>query len=334
MMRTLRALASTVPPCPAPARGVRGLVPLALCRLALTAAAPLALLAGSTGAASAEELECLIEPKVKVALSTPVEGVIDKVHVDRGDFVEKGQVLVELESGVERATLEMAKARVDAEAELVSSQVNLDYAERSLARQQELIRTEVISQQDLDESLSNRELAEAGLRRAKEQKRLERLELERARAALALRTIRSPIDGVVIKRLFSPGEFADTRAILELAQIDPLHVEVFAPVSMLGRVSPGLSAEVILEEPVGGSHAAKVTVVDPVIDAASGTFGVRLELPNPDHALPAGLNCRVRFPEGEPAASARPDKAADDAAAAPRAEPQRASQQAAPSRQR
>jgi hypothetical protein len=37
-------------------------------------------------------------------------------------------------------------------------------------------------------------------------------------------------------------------------------------------------------------------VVDPVIDAASGTFGVRLELPNSDYRLPAGLRCKVRFP--------------------------------------
>jgi multidrug efflux pump subunit AcrA (membrane-fusion protein) len=49
------------------------------------------------------------------------------------------------------------------------------------------------------------------------------------------------------------------------------------------------------EEPVGGEYPATVTVVDRVVDAASGTFGVRLELPNPDRALSAGLKCRVRF---------------------------------------
>jgi multidrug efflux pump subunit AcrA (membrane-fusion protein) len=49
------------------------------------------------------------------------------------------------------------------------------------------------------------------------------------------------------------------------------------------------------EAPVGGRHAATVAVVDRVVDAASGTFGIRLLLPNPDLALPAGLRCRVRF---------------------------------------
>jgi hypothetical protein len=51
------------------------------------------------------------------------------------------------------------------------------------------------------------------------------------------------------------------------------------------------------EAPIGGSHQAKVAVVDRVLDASSGTFGVRLELPNADRALPAGARCRVDFPK-------------------------------------
>jgi len=72
-------------------------------------------------------------------------------------------------------------------------------------------------------------------------------------------------------------------------------VEVFAPVSWLGRITVGQRAFVVPEAPVGGGYEAKVTVVDRVVDAASGTFGVRLELPNPSYALAAGLKCRVRF---------------------------------------
>lgn len=56
-----------------------------------------------------------------------------------------------------------------------------------------------------------------------------------------------------------------------------------------------MQAEVYPEDPVGGVHKAVVTVVDQVFDAASGTIGVRLELPNPDYAIPAGLKCQVRF---------------------------------------
>jgi hypothetical protein len=49
------------------------------------------------------------------------------------------------------------------------------------------------------------------------------------------------------------------------------------------------------EAPVAGSYPAIVAVVDRVVDAASGPFGVRLELPNPDYRLPAGLTCKARF---------------------------------------
>ncbi len=65
---------------------------------------------------------------------------------------------------------------------------------------------------------------------------------------------------------------------------------------MLGKVKVGMKAEVRPESPVGGVHLGLVTVVDRVLDAASGTFGVRLELPNPKYRLPAGLRCKVRFP--------------------------------------
>jgi multidrug efflux pump subunit AcrA (membrane-fusion protein) len=126
-------------------------------------------------------------------------------------------------------------------------------------------------------------------------KRLAELELQRAAAALDLRLLRSPINGVVMERFLSPGELVRQSPIVKLAQIHPLRVEVFVPVSVFGKVAVGMKAHVMPEAPIGGVHVARVKVVDRVIDAASGTFGVRLELPNPDHRLPAGLKCKVRF---------------------------------------
>jgi multidrug efflux pump subunit AcrA (membrane-fusion protein) len=190
----------------------------------------------------AVDLDCLIEAHVVVAVSAPLEGVLETVAVDRGDLVKEGQVLATLESKFERATVAVNRAR----AELAS-------------------------------------------------KRLAELELQRAIAELELRTIRSPITGVVRERLLSKGEFAKQNPILRLAQIDPLRVEVFAPVSMLGEITVGMTAQVMPESPVKGTYSARVTIVDQVVDAASGTFGVRLELPNAEYRLPAGLKCKVRF---------------------------------------
>jgi hypothetical protein len=61
-------------------------------------------------------------------------------------------------------------------------------------------------------------------------------------------------------------------------------------------IKVGMRAKVIPEAPVGGEYIAEVKIVDRVIDAASGTFGVRLELPNSNHGLQAGLKCKVIFP--------------------------------------
>ena len=86
----------------------------------------------------------------------------------------------------------------------------------------------------------------------------------------------------------------DEKTILTIAQIDPLRVEVILPSALYGTVQAGLRAAV---EPEFGDqvHIASVQIVDRVIDAASGTFGVRLELPNPDQSIPGGLHCQVRF---------------------------------------
>jgi membrane fusion protein (multidrug efflux system) len=83
---------------------------------------------------------------------------------------------------------------------------------------------------------------------------------------------------------------------MTIAQIDPLNVEVFVPVALYGSIKTGMDATVAGEAPVGGRYTAKVEIIDPLIDSRSGTFGVRLLLPNPENKIPAGLRCKVEFP--------------------------------------
>jgi multidrug efflux pump subunit AcrA (membrane-fusion protein) len=127
-------------------------------------------------------------------------------------------------------------------------------------------------------------------------KRLMALELARAKEVLARRTVYSPASGIIHERLMSPGEFVHEQApLVVIAEINPLYVEVFIPIALYGTVRKGMTTKVMPVEPVGGTYTATVTVVDKVFDAASGTFGVRLELPNPDFELPAGIKCTVDF---------------------------------------
>lgn len=249
------------------------------------------------GAATAPaELDCVIEPTMVVSLSTAIEGLVETVAVDRGDVVERGQVVATLESSLEKAALESARFRAAMETPIKTSQARVELAGRRAARSQQMFREGTLSSQENDEVQSEKLLAEMGLLEAREAQALARLEAQRAATALALRTIRSPISGVVVRRFLNPGELAGGQTpLLRIAQLNPLRVEVFAPVAMVGRITVGMSAPVTPEAPIRGSYAAKVTVVDRVADASSGTFGVRLELPNPSNRLPAGLRCKVRF---------------------------------------
>lgn len=243
------------------------------------------------------ELDGLIEPYLVVKVGSPIPGIIDTVEVDRGDKVKKGQVLAELQSGVEKATMELARFRAEMESTVKAREAKLNFSLRKQKRMEQLHAKEVIPFEEMDEAITNSSLARLELEEAIENKRLARLELERSTEVLKRLTIYSPISGVVMERFLTRGEYIEDQPIFKLAQIDPLNVEVFAAVELLGRIKVGMQAEVTLGEPFSSVHKARVKIVDRVVDAASGTFGVRLELPNPQYTLPAGLKCKVSFPQ-------------------------------------
>lgn len=243
------------------------------------------------------EFDGLIEPHMTVKVGSGVAGTLATVNVERGDMVKKGQVLATLESGVERATMELARARAKMEASIKSKQALKAYSERKQQRLEELFKKKVLPFDKMDEAKINRILAELELLEAMENKNLAEMELKRATEVVKRMTIVSPVKGVVVERFLSPGEYIETQHILELAQLDPLNVEVILPVDMFGSIKLGMEAEVKPEAPLNDSYRAKVTIVDRVVDAASGTFGVRLEIPNPKYNMPPGLKCKVIFPE-------------------------------------
>jgi RND family efflux transporter MFP subunit len=245
--------------------------------------------------AQLQEFDGLIEPRLTANVGSNTPGILESVSVDRGDVVKEGQVVATLQAGVEKATMELAKARAELDATIKAKKAEMEFAERSKQRKKELYEKKTLSFQEWDEAETRRMLAELALNEALEAKRLAELEYKRSVEVVKRMNIRSPVNGVVVDRYLHPGEYIEDKPVMKLAQIDPLHVEVIMPVSMLGSVKNGMVAEVRPEAPVGGVYKAKVTIVDKVVDAASGTYGVRLELPNPDYKLPPGLKCKVRF---------------------------------------
>jgi RND family efflux transporter MFP subunit len=255
----------------------------------------IALLAPLCAQADPVEFDGLIEPKQVIELGSPVPGILESVNVDRGDTIKEGQVLATLQSAVEKATMDLARARAEFEGTIQSKKAELEFAIRNQERRKELYEKKALPLQDWDEVETKRIVAELALNEAIESKRVAEMEYKRAQEMYKRMSIRSPLTGVVVERHLFSGEYVETNPIIKLAQINPLYVEVVLTVDKLGLVKEGMEASVRPESPVGGLYKAKVIVVDRVVDAASGTFGVRLELPNPDYRLPPGLKCKVIF---------------------------------------
>jgi membrane fusion protein, heavy metal efflux system len=266
-------------------------------------------LIGSAGV-RADPLSCLIQPYQEADIGSQVVGVIDHVLVERGDYVKKGQPVAQLNSDVERANLAHAKLRAEATADLRAAASNHEFAQKKKVRTDDLYQKNFVSQQATDQASTEAQVAEMKLRQAREQQRMAQQELALAQAQLAQRTIRSPLNGVVVEKYLSEGERVEEKAVVKVATIDPLKVEVIVPASYFSKIKQGMGANVKPEMAEAAPQPAKVVVVDKVIDAASNSFRVRLELPNPNNQLPPGLRCKVDFDLSSPTADNAQQKGA------------------------
>lgn len=224
----------------------------------------------SAFALDASQISCLIEPSEKIKIASQVQGVVKSVNGERGDSVKKGEVLITLEQGLEVAEVNQAQAKVE-------------FSKRKLDRNQELIKDGLLTANEADEILTEYEV--------------DKLELKIAEAHLEQKIIYSPVSGVITDRLVSKGEYAGIEPLMILAVLDPLHAEVIMDASLYGTVKKGMKVEVIPDGRQNETHAGVIKIVDRIIDAASSTFGVQVELPNPDFKITAGLKCNIHYPD-------------------------------------
>ncbi|MDV7141585.1 efflux RND transporter periplasmic adaptor subunit [Tropicimonas sp. TH_r6] len=259
----------------------------------------LLLMASAENTPAQSDIDCLMDPSEIVELGSPVSGLLETVLVARGDAVEAGQIVARLNSTVERSTVELLELRANSTSVIEAQQEQVAMIERRHNRIGELRKKGVASEEALDRIEAERIAAQSLLVQAELNRDIAVKELVRARAALGLREIRSPISGIVAERVLTGGEFVgQDDHVLRIVRLDPLSVEAFVPVEMFAKVHPGDRATIFPAPPLDGEFDAEVQVVDRVFDAASGTFVVRLELPNPDGALPAGHRCTARFANG------------------------------------
>lgn len=249
--------------------------------------------AASALALAVQPLGCLIEPNRVVDVGSPVIGVVESVAVERGQRVTKGQMIAVLRANVEQAAVGVAETRARVTAEVEAAQANYDLARQKAKRAQDLVERNFISAQALEQARTEADVARQKLAQAREQRAIWNRELRLAEAQLQLRTIRSPTNGIVVERYMSGGERVEEKPIVRIANVDPLRVEIVISASLYGTVSVGKQLLVTPELPNAAPRTAKVVLVDSVIDGPSNTFRARLELPNPNYELPAGVRCKI-----------------------------------------
>jgi RND family efflux transporter MFP subunit len=227
-----------------------------------------------------------------------VDGIIESVLVERGSYIKRGQLIATLASGPQRAALDLARSRAGMQGELKAAEARAELARKKLVRADELVKNNFVSANARDEAMAEHQLALEQLRAARENQQLAVLEVKRAEEILAQHSVHSPVSGLVVEVVLRPGELATSNQnepIVRLLEVDPLNVELVLPVNEFGKIKVGRRAKVTTEAPLNSTYNASVEVVDRTVDAASGTFGVRLKLPNPGGRIPAGVKYRASF---------------------------------------
>lgn len=244
--------------------------------------------------AGQEAISCILRPVHEISVVPPVAGILESVAVDRGDRVEQGQVLARLVSRVEEAQLAAARQRAQSTATVQARRAQLDDAERRLAQVRALTGRGIAAQNQLDEVMMEAEVARSLLTEAEDLRLSAELEVAAAQAVVDLRSIRAPVAGIVLARLADPGEYAAAdRPLLDMVTVDVLLAEVLMPAAAYGRIALGQGAAVQAEGAL--AQQGVVDAIDPVINAASRSFGLRLRIDNAAGALTAGTRCTVAF---------------------------------------
>ncbi|MDA1266531.1 MAG: efflux RND transporter periplasmic adaptor subunit, partial [Planctomycetota bacterium] len=176
----------------------------------------------------------------------------------------------------------------------------LSDARQRLEQREALATAGLVTAEEVDELRTEVHVRELALLGAEEEHLIAVLERDRSWTMLARLEIAAPAGGVVTARPLSPGELVSRSGmstLLEISQLHPLLIDVHVPIDSWSSIEVGDEAEVEVLAPGIAMRTATVSYVSPIADAGSETFLVRLELPNPDHALPAGLRARVHLTE-------------------------------------
>ncbi|GAW92433.1 efflux RND transporter periplasmic adaptor subunit [Calderihabitans maritimus] len=245
---------------------------------------------------SATTLTGTVEAALQVDVVPKVGGKVSEVTVEVGDRVQKGQVLVRLDSREIRAQLKQALANLAAaQAGGRQSYVRHEDAKKNLERMEQLFEEGAISQQQLDAArlqyeVARPELAEAQVKQAKAAVEMARVQLENT-------VIEAPASGLVAFRYVDPGEMAAPGVpVVTIVDIDTVKVVCYLTERDINRVKVGQEVQVKVAAVSENPFTGKITVIGPAADPRRKSYPIEISIPNPDHILKPGMFAKVILP--------------------------------------
>ena len=234
-------------------------------------------------------------PIREVAITTPVSGTVSKVRVEEGEHVRAGQPLLELDRRLAEARLGMARAEYQrsvsaAEATNLESQL-AESRYRNLAdafRKDAATRVEVVEARiRWQQAIARHQTAMDLVAQAKESTRMSEVEAQ-------IRTVKSPFDATVVRVLAVPGMTPTVNdSLIQLVDTTTLRADFYLPIQQSAKFREGQTVRVLADSPVNAELSAKLVVVDEVIDAATQTIRIVVEIDNRGGKLPAGFRIRL-----------------------------------------
>jgi RND family efflux transporter MFP subunit len=217
-----------------------------------------------------------------------VSGYVRAWHVDIGTHVRKGQLLAEIDAPEVDQELNQARAL------LGQGRANLELAQITARRYQDLIKTNSVSRQEVDQNNQNQAAQQANVEAATAAVgRLEQMQ--------AFEKVYAPFDGVITERKTDVGDLVNAgnsgmgRELFHISQISTIRVFVNVPEEYSKQVSGGAPASMDLTALPGRALSARVTRTSNAIDPVSRTLSVELDVPNPTGELLPGAYANVHF---------------------------------------
>jgi membrane fusion protein, multidrug efflux system len=214
-----------------------------------------------------------LRSRQSVVLKPEVSGRVTRLNFRDGEKVKRGQLLVQLDDQLPRAQLQQAQAE-------------LSIAEANHKRNQELVAQNFISKRSVDESAANLQVAQA--------------KLALARATADRLRILAPFDGIAGIGSANVGDYLkDGAEIVNIEDIEAIHVDFRLPERFQTKVQRGQTARVELDALPGKKYAAVIQAIDPLVDANGRSIGLRGCIDNRALELRPGMFARITAVFGE-----------------------------------